>query len=617
MKTMTNERPPEIRATHLARKAVVYVRQSTAEQVQHNTGSTSAQRGQERLARAWGWSEVDIVDDDLGLSGSAAAHRSGYLRILNEIESGQIGLLMMSDMTRGGRDAAEWLRLIHILALHDVLLVVERRVENLRDAASKMRAQILSIFSEHDTTARFQTMRRGTEATLEKGKAVTKPPTGYVRLPDGSWVKDPYHGVQEAIGAVFRCFRSAPSCKRTLLALRDAGILLPVRHGPLVEWRPPTVQSVYRILTNPAFAGVYRFGRRISDQRLGRDGRGRVRVRLRDPEEIVEIRAHHEPYVSAAEFADIRAVLVLNGASGSRRNLAGGPALCQGVIRCALHGHRLMTAIYKQAKPDGSMPHYYYCAGDYMLGKEQCGRLVGSMVDRQVMQALIERLAPPRVEVVIEALQTALAGDRQESARHRLELQRARLDAQNLESRFLHVDPTSGEVLKLLERRLEEARRRIVQLERAAAPKAPIDDGISEAMLNELRTLCAEVSVLWNAPTTTVQDRKQLIRLMVRDLVFEFRDEERVQLRITWADGGGDSVIGYRLRGYGARLAVEMADDGMPFDEIAGRLNELGVRTTRGTLWTRNSIAQKVRRDMKRRDERAAHGAVERREVRR
>jgi len=600
----TIRRPAEIRPTHLARKAVVYIRQSSADQVEKNTGSTDYQRGLEQRARDWGWRDVTVVDEDLGLSGSASAHRGGYLAICRQIEAGAVGLLLMADMTRGGRDAVEWLMLIRLLQTHDVLLAIDGRVEDLSNESSKLTTQLLSVIGEHENVMRCHAMRRGRDAKLDKGAAVTKPPTGYVRGEDGAWLKDPSPGVQEAIAAVFRHFATARTCRRTVDALRANRFRLPVRKRDGLRWTAPMVQSVYRILTNPQFTGDYAVGRRESDARLGRDARGRIRHRLRDAAEIRVVENHHEPYISKAEFGDIAAILKLNGASASRRNLGGGAALCQGIIHCARHAHHLLTAIYKAPLVNGSAVHAYVCQGFYAAGGDRCGVLNGPRIDALVVAELLQRLAPPRIDVALDALKRSLADEQREASRHTLELQRARLEAQHLESRFLHVDSTSLEVLKVLEHHLETARRRVAALEGLVPPGvAARTDAADARLLAELRPLCADVAALWHAPTTTVQDRKQLIRLMIRDIVLDVLHDERVQLRILWADADEATVIGYARDAYTTRLVMEMADDGIPSKAIAARMNELGVWTVCGTAWTPHTIAAKIRREKRKRQE--------------
>jgi DNA invertase Pin-like site-specific DNA recombinase len=411
---MPTERPIEIKAHHLARTAVVYVRQSTEEQVHTHTGSTEYQRQQRRYPEAWGWQPdaIEINERDLGLSGSAGSHRPGYQRLRSAIDRGDVGAIFLADMTRGGRDAAEWLLLLERCRAHQVLIVVDGKVYDVNDNAERLLAQLQATLAEYDNVTRRDTMMRGRLTKAANGRAVSAPPAGYVRQPDGSWQKDPDPTVQAAIAAVFRTFREQRSCQRTVRTLKAHGVRLPRRRRTGLRWVEPQIETIYWILAHPAYKGEYHYRRQTGDPRAGRDGRGRIRLRPALPDQVITTRDHHEPYVSAGEWHEIQTVLKLNGPSPTRRNLGPGSALCQGIVRCGLHREWAMVSAYKAARRDSGRSHAYYCQGDYRFGGDQCGRIPGELVDRAVVAALIDRLSPPRLEVVREAARRAGAGKR-------------------------------------------------------------------------------------------------------------------------------------------------------------------------------------------------------------
>ena len=200
---------PQIKAHHLARKAVDYARQSSGEQVRSNTGSTDYQRGQIRHALAWGWSRDGLRSTmtDLGLSGAAAGAPSRIPRLLEEIERGEIGAIFLADMVRGGRNAAEWLRLLERCRVHEVLIVIDGRVYDLERPRRAALHAADGDASGGRQRLSARTMMHGRLAKLAKVQAVCAPPTGYLRQPNGSWEKDPDPAVQAAIAAVFRAFR--------------------------------------------------------------------------------------------------------------------------------------------------------------------------------------------------------------------------------------------------------------------------------------------------------------------------------------------------------------------------------------------------------------------------
>lgn len=165
-----------------------------------------------------------------------------------------------------------------------------------------------------------------------------------------------------------------------------------------------------------------------------------------------------------------------------------------------------------------------------------------------------------------------------------------------LEERFIGLDPGSTEIAKSLEARLETAKREVRRLERLCELDQGRATGLTDADFDELVALCSEMRDLWLATTTTNQDRKQILRMLIRCVTMEYRDAERVGLTISWIDGSPPTEVGFTLGGYVNRLILEMADQGRAPDEIAAQLNERQVRTRRGTPWGPLAITQKLRR---------------------
>lgn len=593
---MTKERPQDIRARHLARKAVIYVRQSTDGQVQTNTGSTGYQRDQIRFPRAWGWPEelIETIEADLGLSGAAPGHLPGYQRLVREIEGDLVGAIFLADLTRGGRDALEWFRLLSICQAHDTLIVIDGKVYDPNNSGELLIARMLATLAEHDNLTRRETLQRGRLTKANKGVAVSAPPAGYVRAADGSWIKDPDSDVQAAIAAVIRTFRAERSCGRTVIALKRAGVKLPRRRRAALSWAEPTVTKLYRLLTHPAYAGIYRYRRTIVDPRAGRDAHGRLRTRRATDAETIIVRDHHDPYVSIPDWEEIQTVLKLNGPSEDRRNLGPGSALVQGIIRCGVHRMHAMTTVYKADRHDGGRSHSYYCIGDYHDGGPQCGRIAGLSVDAAVTEAILARLTPPRLEVIRAALNDARAGEQSEHYRRKLERDRVRREITVLEEKFFSLDPSSVELAKDIERRLETRKRELTQFERLVEEESSPTSAFDDDAMAELVDLCHELRMLWEAPTTTIQDRKQIARLVIHRVVMQHRDEERVVLNIEWADGGATQAV-VTTPGYTNRIVLEMVAEGLDTRAIADRLNARGIGTLTGRQWTRNVVAGKIR----------------------
>lgn len=601
---MKSMRPEIIHARHLARKAVVYVRQSSEEQVLRNQGSTEAQRNQQRLAREWGWrkDQIDVIDVDLGLSGTATEHRLGYQRMVAEIRADRVGIVFLTDYSRAGRRSVEWFLLLEAFEQHDVLLAIDGVAYDSKDAGTVLLSRIQAVFGEHENRVRRAHMDRGRMAKITAGKTVTQPPVGYVRLPDGSWIRDPDPAVQQGVESVFRAFLKGRSLRAAARILQGDGLRVPRRRtGHPVGWAEASVPAVQRIITNPNFTGDYVWGRNRSDARYGRDRRGRLRARRVAPGRTVVVANHHEPYVTRAQWDEIQAILAGNRWNG--RNSGGlgrGGALLQGLIRCRSHRGRRMAPVYKNKRKNGTSPHAYHCIGDHHEGGRQCGHRPGRPIDDAVVQALLLRLEPPTLEVFREmwreARRDALAVERLQGD----ELRRAEREVEDLWERYMSVDAERQLVRAEVEQRLEDAKARVLRLRERGGPlSSPVAD-FNEQNFQELLELATKLPDIWSASTTTDLDRKEILRTLIDRVYVDAYEPEGIELTLVWADGSATTKHHVALPVLAHRLIREGVAEGLDPATIAARLTVRGIRTKYGTEWTATAVQRAVHRMMKR-----------------
>lgn len=594
---MKATRPALIKLVHLARRAVVYLRQSTPGQVETNTGSTEYQREQQKHPLEWGWApdQIEVVDDDLGRSGSAAAHRPGYLRLLNEVERREVGIVCMSDLTRGGRNAAEWYRFLEVLRNFDVLLAIDGRISDLQDQGQMLAAQMLVTLGEHNGHSRVAHLTKGRHQRARSGFTVTQPPCGYVRQPDGHWVKDPDRDVQAAIAAVFREFRRQRSCARTVQALRGKGIRLPRRRGWSVRWVEASLAGLYRILTNPGYCGDYVFRRRVADPTRGRDKQGYYRSRKASPGETIRVVGNHEGYITLAELEEVQQILRLNGPGDARRNLGPGSGLLQSLVRCRLHRNHAMATVYKPVRADGIRVHGYACQGTYQEGGGQCGRVQGPPIDRAVISLVFERLNVPQLEVIRDEIRRAQTSGNLDAQHRRARLRRAREHVEELERRYLAADLSRPTILRMLEENIEVAKRELQLLESVENSPSPLL-GLGPEAMDDVIALCRDLPAVFYAPSTSNLDRKQILRVMIAAVQLEERDLERICGRVIWADQAPDASFEVKRNAYTKRLIKELADQAYSPIQIADRLNQLNIRTLRGRLWDWKTVDHWLKR---------------------
>jgi len=587
-----SERPREIKATHLARTAVVYMRQSTELQLRENVGSTDAQRSQRRYAEAWGWPDdrIEVIDDDLGLSGTSTNHRPGYQRLVRDIEADDVGAVFVSDESRLGRDMVAKLTFANLCIAKKVLLVLDGRVGDLADPTTLLQTQLSAVFSQHENLRRAEHSRRGVEARLAAGKAVSPPPAGYVRTEKGVWEKDRDPAVREALAIVFTTFRSERSYYRTVRVLLEMGIKVPRRPvGGPIRFVDPTVNILAAILKNPQYTGSYSYRRRTGDPSRGRGRNGAMLRRYASAGETVVIENHHPAYLTAEAWDEIQAILACNAPRRDRRNLGPGRALLQGIVTCERHGLAMATKYARQRDGDENCSHYYWCPGERLLGGPDCGSISGRRIDRAVTDAVLARLAPPRVAALRENLREL----RRDVGGHRRlrELERRRMQrrVEDLESHLLQVDPANRLVAADLEAKLEHALREL------AAAKATECQGrpsvtLAEADLEELALLASELPSLFQAPTTTNRDRKEIVRTLVRRVMIVERTREFVVATVQWNDGATPTVLHIPWDAHAHRRIAELAAASCSLTEICTRLGEEQLITNRGNPWTPNSV---------------------------
>ena len=362
----------------------------------------------------------------------------------------------------------------------------------------------------------------------------------------------------------------------------------------MIRWVEPDVSVLAQILHNPAYAGMLAFGRRVADPTRGRDKRGRYRKRMAKPEEQIRTSGHHEGYITEEQFEEYQRILALNAPSKTRRNPGPGSALSQGII-FGLHREWAMSAFYNDPRLDGTRSHSYQCVGDVMTGGAQCGRIPRERVDDAVVRAMMAKLAPPALEAIREGLRQAMANDRAEHARQRTEQNRMRQKADDLEARYLAVDPSNRLVARDLEAKLEAAKRDLQAHERQDGARKPAPS-LDEASFEELVRLCRDFDAIWSAQTTTDLDRKQILRAMIDRVVMVDKTPERLLIEIRWADGSPPAVVEVTRNRHAHAAILELAAEGVDAEGIAAILNERGIKTTKGRKWQKRTVAQFLRR---------------------
>jgi DNA invertase Pin-like site-specific DNA recombinase len=605
--------PTNIQRPQRERLACVYVRQSTQLQVRQHHESAERQYALRERAMALGWppSAIEVIDEDQGRSGTTAAHRSGFQRLVSGVGLGQVGLVLMLEASRLARNGSDWHRLIELCGLAGTLIADETAIYDPRDPNDRLLLGVKGTLSEAELFTLRLRLHAGRWNKARKGLLPFPLPVGYVRGADGSWELDPDAQVRERLAYLFTTFQRLGVARAVVREFKALGLMLPARvttregYGGLV-WKAPTLGTVVRLLTNPAYTGAYVYGRWSYAGQRRSSTTDKIAARLVPLADWpVVLQEHHPAYLSWEAFVDGREQLHANwyrdGQPGAARE---GRALLQGITGCGICGRKLHVQHW--AARDRRAPAYI-CDQAYRDGAEHtCQSISAWAVDAAVVDAFLEAVAPLRLELSRRVLDRA---EQERATRRRqweLQLEQARYEARLAQRRYEAVDPDRRLVAAELERRWEETLARVAQLEQAFAQA---DQGDAVVLTREehaaLDTLARDLPAIWHAETTTDRDRKQLLRFAISRVDLDGLSQPgQVAIQIQWRSGTittlqvarprpGDGSLKTRVEAL--ELIQELAPRA-PYAEIAQRLNDAGWRTAFGRPFTRLHVGYLCRR---------------------
>src|SRR5580698_10559707 len=276
----------KVRTIHLARKAIVYIRQSTAYQVLNNRESTDRQYSLDRRAVQLGWPAecVVIVDEDQGLSGQTAAGRSGFAYLLSQVALNQVGIILGLETSRLARSNKDWHQLIDLCGIFQTLLADQDGVYDPTNHNDRLLLGLKGTMSEAEIHLLRSRMYEGLLNKARRGEVYSHAPIGYVKSTEGRLVLDPDEQAQSVIRLIFEQFERQGTVCTLLRYLVRSEILIPVRphqkqYRGQLQWRHPNRVPLQTMLHHPIYAGYYRFGHRYTDPRRKVPGRrlsGRV-----------------------------------------------------------------------------------------------------------------------------------------------------------------------------------------------------------------------------------------------------------------------------------------------------------------------------------------------------
>jgi DNA invertase Pin-like site-specific DNA recombinase len=519
----------KVTAAHLERRVYVYVRQSSPRQVENNLQSQQRQYEFAHVALQLGWaqSQIVVIDDDQGQSGSRAHTRSGFGRMVTAVGLGEVGIVMSLEASRLARNSPDWHNLIYMSRYTDTLIADEHGIYDPSSPTDRMVLGLRGQMSEMELETSIHRMMAGRLHKAQRGEFLVYPPAGYDVDDLDRIVMTSDEAVAQAIRTVFAKFDEFGTVKQVCGWWEEQGLKFPVRRIELrsrpIVWMDPVYRMLLYVLHHPIYAGAYVFGRTKTVRELDPDDPRRLRTHQRKvgrDDWPVLIHDHHPGYIQWAQFEQnqrrIRDNQQMRGHDDERSQgpVREGWALLQGLARCG-HCGRTMYISYGGSRPSPASTRtlqYRCCAARKAHGGGSECQVVGG---KQINDVVVDLFLAATQQAGTEAAQLAveqLQHEQQQAERMwQLQLEKAEYEAQRAERQYNAVEPENRLVARNLEARWNAALSQVEQLKTQALHHRQQIRPLSEHEQARARRLATDLQAVWQAETTTNQDRKQLL----------------------------------------------------------------------------------------------------------
>jgi DNA invertase Pin-like site-specific DNA recombinase len=600
---MSREGHQKVTSSHLARRAYLYVRQSSARQVLENTESTERQYALRQRAVALGWPNegIIVIDTDLGRSGASAAERHGFQHLVAEVGMGRAGIVLGLEVSRLARNSADWHRLLEICALTDTLILDEDGVYDPAHFNDRLLLGLKGTMSEAELHVMRARLRGGLLNKARRGELRCALPVGLVYDGEGCVVLDPDKEVQEAVQLLFNTFARTGAVHATIKYFRKHGLLFPrrltggARKGE-IAWAPLALSRAADALHNPWYAGAYVYGR----GRWRKLPNGRVRhERLPQEQWQVLIRDAHPGYISWEQYERIQERLRISAkAIGFERHgpPREGPALLQGRAVCGLCGSRMHVRY--NTRPGGALTTNYVCTGrGRVFGDPLCQSMMGTEIDASISNLLLEAVTPMALDLAL-AVQQEIAARLEEAdrLRHR-RVERAQYEVERARHRYMQVDPAHRLVADSLEADWNAKLRALAEAQEDYKRQHTADRlVVDEQERNRVLALAADFPAVWRAPTTPQRERKRMLALLIEDVTLI--KQRHITLAVRFRGGATTtltlprplSAAQLRATDLAVRAQIDTLLDEYTDAQVAHILNERGANTGTGTTFDADSV---------------------------
>ena len=524
-----------ITSQHLALKAIIYIRQSTLHQTLTNQESLKLQYALKQRAFDLGWQEdnIEVIDADLGLTGAEAKHREGFKSLLTQVTLGEVGMILSFDVTRLSRNCSDWYPLLDICGYRHCLIADRDGVYDPGNLNGRLLLGLKGQLAEVELSTIRARLTAGLLNKAQRGELALSLPVGLSRNALAQVNKDPNREVQESIQRVFDIFLRMRTISQTLAYFNRHGLMMP-RYDKFhqLQWRKPTLAALSNVLKNPAYAGIFAYGK-THTSKIGPLATDKMTRKLPQEHWKVVIPDKYPAYISTEIFDKIQAMLKENYAEYSRNKTRGiprqGAALLQGIIFCGACGHKMVVQ-YKGG-------NRYLC--NYLRTQYRtplCQFIPADSVDQHVIQAFFEALSPIELDAYEASLKNQDAEKESIRKAQLQKLERLRYQAQFAEAQFNQVDPNNRLVAAELEKRWEKALRDLKEAEKIIEQKSKetYSIEISDEMKFAFKNIGQQLPTIWDKPEISRKQRKEFLRCLIDKVVVHRQERDSLSVRIVW-----------------------------------------------------------------------------------
>ena len=596
----------KIAPAHLARKAIVYLRQSSLQQVKHNRQSQRLQYALVDKAKALGFKHIEVIDCDLGASAAPGTQqREGFKQLLANVALGEVGIVLSRELSRLSRTDKDWCQLMELCQLFNTLIADADHLYDLNLLDDQLVLGIKGTLSVVELKVLKLRLLQGMEEKAKRGELVRLLAPGYVCDAAGKIVKDPNLRVQEAIELVFKKFRELGSIRQTYRWFHEENIELPVNKALggrfQLVWKLPAHSFVSDVLHNPLYAGAYVYGRRPSEVVVS-NGRAVKRQKgVRPPEQAkVFIQDHHPSYISWSDYERNQQIMRSNGGNFnpdvSVTAVRSGHGLLTGLLRCARCGRKFYIRYWGKS---GTAARYL-CNGDFLTGGHYCLGFGGASVDKRMSEEILKAISPLGVEASVAAIEQHNDHESDRRAALTRQCQQLEYEAQRAFEQYDQADPANRLVTEVLEQRWNEKLEAVNKLKAELDAQQDAAPPLSQAEKAAILALGENFASVWEDPACPMVLKKKIARTLINEILVDLIEEtQQLHFIIHW-HGGCHTRFEMAKPLSGAVLHKTSLEDlelirnmarRYRDDEIARVLSKLGRRTGKGNRWTQSRVA--------------------------